>query len=311
MRTVVVRSFGGPEVLELVEVPIPRTGAGQVRIKVEAAAVNPVDLATRAGVLAEAGLMARREMVGIGWDVAGVVDQVGPGVSGFTAGDRVIGLRDRLGAPLGTYAEFVVLDADAVAPAPRGVSAAHAATLPLNGLTAAQALELLGLREGQSLLVTGAAGGLGGFATQLAAHRGVRVVAVAGAADEERVRGLGAELFVPRDADLADAVRKLVPGGVDAAIDAAVVGVPAHEAVRAGGAFVAVVSGGAPPPLRATRVANVWIRADGPRLAGLARLVETGRLRLEVAGRYPLEEAAAAHERLAKGGVRGRLVIEP
>jgi NADPH:quinone reductase len=210
MRAVVVRSFGGPEALEVVEVPIPRPGEGQVRVRVEAAAVNPVDLATRAGILVEAGLMVPRDTVGIGWDVAGVIDEVGPRVGGFTPGDRVIGLSDRLGVTLGTYAEFVVLEADAVAPAPRDVSAAEAATLPLNGLTAAQALDLLGLREGQTLLVTGAAGGLGGFATRLAAERGVRVVAVAGADDEERVRDLGAELFVPRDADLANAVRALV-----------------------------------------------------------------------------------------------------
>jgi NADPH:quinone reductase len=311
MRAVVVRSFGGPEVLEVVEVPTPRAGDGQVRIRVEAAAVNPADLATRAGLLVEAGLMAPRDTVGIGWDVAGVIDEVGPRVSGLSAGDRVVGLSDLLGVSLGTYAEYVVLDADAVAPAPRGVSPAQAATLPLNGLTAAQALELPGLREGQTLLVTGAAGGLGGFTTQLAADRGLRVVAVAGAADEERVRGFGAELFVPRDAELADAVRALVPGGVDAAIDAAAIGIRAHEAVRAGGAFVVVVAGAAPPALRATRVVNQWIRADGTRLAALARLVEAGRLTLEVAGSYPLAEAAAAHERFAKGGLRGRLVIVP
>jgi NADPH:quinone reductase len=311
MRAVVARSFGGPEVLEVVEVPIPRPGEGQVRIRVEAAAVNPVDLATRAGHLVQAGLMAPRDTVGIGWDVAGVVDEVGSRVGGFTAGDPVIGLSDRLGVSLGTYAEYVVLDAEAVSPAPQGVSAAEAATIPLNGLTAVQSLELLGLREGRSLLVTGAAGGLGGFITQLAAGHGLRVVAVAGADDEQRVRDRGADLFVPRDADLADAVRAFVPGGVDAAIDSAVVGIRAHEAVRAGGAFVAVVAGAAPMPLRGTRVVNVWIRADGPRLAAVARLVEVGQLTLEVAGSYPLADAAAAHERLAKGGLRGRLVIVP
>jgi NADPH:quinone reductase-like Zn-dependent oxidoreductase len=311
MRAVVVRSFGGPEVLEVVEVPVPAPGTGQVRIRVEAAAVNPVDLATRAGVLAEVGLMVPRPVVGIGWDVAGVIDEVGPDTTGFTVGDRVIGLSDRLDVSVGTYAEFVVLDADAVAAAPERVSAAEAATLPLNGLTAAQSLAALGLREGQTLLVTGAAGGLGGLITQLAAERGLRVVAMAGVDDEQLVRARGAQLFIPRDADLAEAVRAVVPGGVDAAIDAAIIGVAALGAVRAGGAFVAVVSGAAPPPLRATRVVNVWIRADGPRLAALARLVDAGRLTLPVAGRYPLEEAAAAHQRFAEGGLRGRLVIVP
>jgi NADPH:quinone reductase-like Zn-dependent oxidoreductase len=311
MRAVVARSFGGPEVLEVVEVPVPVPGAGQVRIRVEAAAVNPVDLAIRAGLLAAAGQMAARPVVGIGWDVAGVIDEVGPRTTGFTVGDRVVGLSARLDVSLGTYAEYVVLDADAVAAAPERVSAAEAATLPLNGLTAARALELVGLREGQTLLVTGAAGGLGGLATRLAADRGLRVVALAGADDEQLVRARGAEWFVPRDADLADAVRAFVAGGVDAAIDAALIGIQALDAVRTGGAFVAVVPSVTPPPLRATRVHNVWSHADGARLAGLARLVDAGRLTLPVAGSYPLAEAAAAHERFAKGGLRGRLVLVP
>ncbi len=311
MRAVVARSFGGPEVLEVVDVPVPVPGPRQVRVRVEAAAVNPVDLAIRAGWLAKAGQMAVRPVIGIGWDVAGVIDEVGPDTTGFTAGDRVVGLSGRMDVSLGTYAEYVVLDADAVAAAPQRVSAAEAATLPLNGLTAAVALAALGLDEGQTLLVTGAAGGLGGLATRLAADRGLRVVALAGADDEQFVRERGAEWFVPRDAELAETVRALVPGGVDAAIDAALIGVQALDAVRVGGAFVAMVAGVAPPPLRATRVHNVWSHADGARLAGLVRLVDAGRLTLPVAGTYPLEEAAAAHERFAKGGLRGRLVIVP
>src|SRR5690606_27441336 len=115
-------------------------------------------------------------------------------------GQRVVGLSDRLDVPLGTQADQVVLDADAVARVPEGVSPVAAATLPLNGLTAAQALDRLGLRAGETLLVTGAAGAVGGFAVQLAAARGIRVVAVAGAEDEPLVRELGAELFVPRTA---------------------------------------------------------------------------------------------------------------
>lgn len=311
MRAVVVRSFGGPEVLEVIDAPVPAPGPGQVRVRVQAAAVNPVDLAIRAGWLAEAGQAAARPVVGIGWDVAGVIDEVGPQTTRFTIGDRVIGLTGRLDVSLGTYAEYVVLDADALAAAPERVSAAEAATLPLNGLTAAQALELVGLREGQTLLVTGAAGGLGGLATRLAADRGLRVVALAGAGDEQLVRDRGAEWFVPRDAELAGAVRAFVPGGVDAAIDAALIGIQALDAVRSGGAFVAAVPAAAPPPLRATRVHNLWSHADGARLAGLARLVDAGRLTLPVAGTFPLEGAAAAHERFAKGGLRGRLVIVP
>ena len=309
MRAVVVRAFGGPQALELVDVPVPGAGPGQVRIRVGAAAVNPVDAVTRAGVLAAAGLMEVRAETGIGWDVAGVVDAVGPQVAGFSPGDRVIGLRDRLDVPLGTYAEYVVLDAAAVAPAPAGVPAVAAATLPLNALTADQALGLLGLATGSTLLVTGAAGAVGGFAVELAALRGLRVVAVAGPADEDLVRRLGAEWFVPRGAALAERVRGSVPGGVDGAVDAALTGVAALGAVRARGSFVAVAAGAAPVGLRGITVHNQWVAADGLALARLSALAERGLLTLRVAGIHPLEEVVRAHRRLAEGGLRGRLVL--
>src|SRR4051794_26696658 len=109
MRAVVARGYGGPEILQIVEVDIPEPGVGQVRIKVEAATVNPVDLATRSGALVDAGLMAPREITGIGWDVAGEIEQLGPDVDGFTVGQKVVGLRDLLDVSLGTYADYVVL----------------------------------------------------------------------------------------------------------------------------------------------------------------------------------------------------------
>ena len=311
MRAVVIRAFGGPEVLEMADVPVPAVGARQVRIRVEAATVNPVDLATRSGALAAAGMLPERDQIGIGWDVAGVVEETGPEVTGIVPGQRVVGLSDRLDVPLGTQADQVVLDADAVARAPEGVSPERAATLPLNGLTAVQALDRLGLPDGGTLLVTGAAGAVGGFAVQLAAARGHRVVAVAGAEDEALVRALGAELFVPRTARLGEAVRALVPGGVDGAIDAAVTGAAALDAVRTGGSFAALVAGGAPPALRNIRVFSHWIYADGARLADLVALAEAGALTLRVAETLPLDQVAAAHRRLAKGGLRGRIVLLP
>ncbi|WP_026925227.1 NADP-dependent oxidoreductase [Glycomyces arizonensis] len=307
MRAVVVRSFGGPEALEIAEVPVPAPGPGQVRIRVEAATVNPVDVATRAGLLAKGGLMEAGP-IGIGWDAAGVVDATGEGVDAFGEGDHVIGLSDRL-VPLAAQADYVVLDADAVARVPEGVDAVAAATIPLNALTASQALDLLDLNSGQTLLVTGAAGGVGGFAVELAAARGLRVVAAAGDADEALVRELGAAEFVPRSANLTEAVRRAVPGGVDGVLDAASLGIPAREAVRGGGAFAAVIFGADPLPLRGIRVATVGVRADGAALAEIVALVERGALTLRVADTYPLAEVAKAHERLAEGGLRGRLVL--
>lgn len=311
MQAVVVRRFGGPEALEVADVSVPQPGPGQVRITVQAAAVNPVDLATRAGVLAEQGLMAAAGPVGIGWDVAGVIDAVGPGVDRVRAGDPVIALRDLLTAPVGAQAEQVVLDAKAVAPAPSGLPPAEAATLPLNGLTAVQALDLLALRPGQWLLVTGAAGALGGYALELAGLRGLRTVAIAAERDEKLVRGLGADEFIARTASLGGAVRRVLPQGVHGALDAALVGMPALDAVRRGGSFVAAAAGAAPLPLRGTRVSNVWIRADGAQLARLAAFAEAGRLTPRVAEVRPLGQVAAAHQRLAAGGLRGRIVLQP
>jgi NADPH:quinone reductase len=331
MRAVVVRTYGGPEALEIEELPLPVPGPGQIRIRVRAAAVNPVDVFVRSGIAAQAGMLPERAGVGIGWDVAGEVDAVGPavdavgpavdpavvaadrsaGAAAFAVGDRVIGLSDRLDVPTAGYADYLVLDADSVAAAPRDVSFEAAATLPLNGLTAAQALAGLGLRSGQTLLVTGAAGAVGGYAVELAVAAGLRVVAVASERDRELVLGFGAKLFVPREAELGAAVRALVPGGVDGVLDAATIGVRAHDALRGGGSFASVTGPATPPALRGTRVHTVFVRADGPRLAELVALVEAGTLTLRVAETFPLEKAASAHHRFAEGGVRGRLVLVP
>lgn len=308
MRSVVVREFGGPEVLEVAEGPAPRPGAGQVRIAVAGAGVNPVDVQTRSGALTAGGLLPPRPVVGLGWDVSGTVDAVGTGAGAFAVGDRVLALSDRLALSSKTQADFVVLDAEAVAHCPGDVDLVAAATLPLGALTAAQALDLTGLPSPGTgtLLVTGAAGAVGGYAAELGVRAGLRVIAVADARDEEWLRTLGVEAVVPRDADLAESVRALVPGGVSAAIDAANLGAVTLDAVRGGGVFVSVLGGG-PVPLRGVRVENVWIRADGPRLESLA----AAGLRLRVADVLPLTDVAEAHRRLEAGGLRGRLVLRP
>jgi NADPH:quinone reductase len=310
MKAIVVRRFGGPEVLEIVDTPTPEPGRGQVRVRVAAASVNRIDLSTRNGALAKAGLLAPAPETWLGWDVAGEIDAVGPDVTRFAIGDTVIGLRDVLSA-CGTQAEQVVLDEGAIAPAPTTVSLTLAATLPLIGLTADRALEIAGLHAGQTLLVTGAAGGVGGLVLELAAMRGIRTVAIAGEGDEELVRQLGATWFVARTNHLAANIRRVIPGGVDAVIDAAVAGVSAHEALRGGGTFIALVAPFAPPPLRATRVLVQEVFADGTRLSELSALVDAGRLTLRVAAVLPLSEVATAHDRLEAGGMRGRIVLVP
>ncbi|NUP20275.1 MAG: NADP-dependent oxidoreductase [Streptomyces sp.] len=301
MRAAVVNAFGGPEVVEVVETEVPEPGAREVRIKVAAATVNPVDAGVRQGVFGGAG-----KRIGLGWDVAGTVDAVGvaggtPSGGAWSVGDEVVALDYGTVKPLGTHAEYVVVPTDAVAPAPRTVGAVEAATLPLNGLTAAQALDLLGLSAGESLLVTGAAGAVGGFAVRLAARAGVVVTGLARAGDEELVRSLGA----------ADFVTEGRAGAFDAVLDAAVLGAPALEWVRDGGAYVGVIPQAAPEGVRGVRATAVEVSADGSRLAELVGLVDSGVLSLRVAETFSLEDAGKAHALLGGGGVRGRVVLVP
>jgi NADPH2:quinone reductase len=308
MQAVVVREFGGPEALRTVEVPAPQPGPGQVLITIVAAGVNPVDVATRSGAFPDLADLGHD--IGIGWDVAGVVAEVGPEVTAFAVGDAVIGMRAGLALPTGSYAERIVLDAANIAPAPEGVDLAAAATIPLNGLTAVQALDLLAAPAGSTVLITGAAGAVGGYLVELASARGLRVVATAAAADEATVRGWGAEAFIPRTPDLAGEVRGLFPGGVDAALDPALLGRPALEAVRDNGAHISF-AGEAPLGPRGIRVASIWVHEDGNTLRALSTLAARGRLALRVAETLPLSDAVKAHELLAEGGLRGRLVLRP
>ncbi|MFG1947286.1 NADP-dependent oxidoreductase [Nonomuraea sp. NPDC048826] len=310
MRSVVVRRFGGPETLEIIDTPTPEPGHGQVLVKVKGASLNPIDLSARAGRLTQAGLVAPAAQLSLGWDVAGSVEALGPGAERFQLGDPVVGLRDLLFAG-GTHADYVVLDESALAPAPRSVSLTKAATLPLNALTADRALDLTGLRRGEKLLITGASGGVGGFVIELAALRGLRTIALARPDDAERVRALGADEVITSADDLGPAVRSIVPGGVDAVIDAAVLGITAHQALRGEGTFVALVAPFAPPSIRGTRVVVQEVFADGRRLTELSALVDAGVLTLHVAQTLPLEDAQSAHALLEKGGLRGRVVLTP
>ncbi|MDH6604829.1 NADPH:quinone reductase-like Zn-dependent oxidoreductase [Streptomyces sp. SAI-208] len=298
MRAATVSRFGGPEAVEITKVPVPVPGPGQALIKVTAAALNPVDAAMRAGVFGSAG-----ERVGLGWDIAGTVESVGPGVP-WSSGDRVIGLATGHRTPLGTHADYAVLDADALAPAPKTVDDTHAAALPLNALSAAQALDIAALQPGQSLLVTGAAGGVSAHTIELAHHRGLKVTALASARDEQFLRDRGADHFLPRDEPLPSAT-------FDGVIDAALLGHTALAPLRDGGTYIGVWPGQEPAPERGIRVDALDVRADGAQLAELSQLADRGVLLVRVTKTFPLADAAAAHTRLTKGGLRGRLVIVP
>jgi len=308
MRAVAFSTFGGPEVLSVVDVPLPEPRDGEVRIRVRAAPVQPADLAARSGAFGP--MLPTGPTYVPGWDVAGVVDAVGPGVRDLTPGQPVLGLSDWLVTRVGTHAEFVVLPGSALAPPPAGTTPTEAATLPANALTAAQALDLLGLTEGQTLAVTGAGGAVGGYAVELARLRGLRVLAIGAAQDETFLTARDA-IFVPRGDEPARAVRAVTPDGVDGLLDAAVLGAGVLGAVRDGGGYVGVVAPAAPPAERQVRVKVVGLRSDGGRLRELVRLVEQGRLTPRVADVLPFAQAAEAHARFARGGLRGRVVLVP
>jgi NADPH:quinone reductase len=309
MRAVGITHFGGPEVLEIIELPLPRPGDGQVRIKVAAATVNPSDTAQRAGAFGPPPGRPDPPYVP-GWELAGIVDAVGPGVS-WRPGDRVLAIVFPYGGGHGAQCEYVVVPADSVALVPADVSLTRAATLPMNGLTARLALDVLGLRPGQTIAVTGAAGAVGGYVMELAASEGLRVIADASAADTELVKSLGAAVVVPRGPEVAAAIRHVVPDGVDAVVDAALIGPPVLAAVCDGGQLIAVrpFAGEAERGITISLVFVADYAREAGKLAALAQLVADGRLTLRVAAEIPAENAGAAHRRFEAGGTRGRLVL--
>lgn len=278
------------------DVPTPEPRGDEVRVRVSAAGVNPIDAYVLAGMPLSAGWTAPGQL-GLGWELSGVVEAAGPDAPAhLTPGTRVAALSAGPDKPLGAQAEAVVLPADAIAPVPDDLDLVAAATLPLNGLTAAQALDLAGDPRG-TLLVTGAAGAVGAFAISLAAERGWTVLGLAREGDRELVTSLGGTLVT----DLAEV------DGVAAVLDAATIGEPVLDVVAPGGTVVQVVAGST-PEREGIHLAQVMVQPDADRLAGLLRDTAAGRWPVRVRAEVPLDEPARAYELLAQGG-RGRVVL--
>ncbi|MEA2790426.1 MAG: NADPH:quinone reductase [Acetobacteraceae bacterium] len=311
MRAVGIMVHGGPEVLEVVDLPEVHAGPEQVRICVKAAAVNPTDLLARDGSRAEQQKVDPPPYVP-GMDVAGIVDEVGDGVlTGVKLGDAVIAMVIPQGSH-GAYREQIVLDARAVVPAPKGTTHVEACTLPMNGLTARQSLDLLGLSSGQTLAVTGAAGAYGGYVIQLAKAERLTVIADASEADHPLVVALGADIVVRRGDDVAARIREHFPNGVDGLADGAVLKERVIPAVRDRGAFTSVrgFTGGGQRGIRFSTTSVRNYDREFEKLDHLRAQTEAGVLTLRVADTFPPERAGDAHRRLQAGGVRGRLVIQ-
>jgi NADPH2:quinone reductase len=307
VRAIVVRRYGGPEVLELTEMDAPEPEAGQVRIAVAAVGTNPVD----AGNRADGGWSGLVLPWIPGYEVAGVIDRLGDGVTGLRLGDRVMAM-SRFRRQTGGYAEQIVVDADAVARLDDATSFVAAAATPLSGGTAIDVLARLNLRRGDRLLVLGASGGVGSFLLQLAALDGIAVSAVGRAEHHDRMHKLGARDAI--DYRTPGAAQRLTERSVDAIAD--LVGGDTLTdwlpTLRPGGQIAAIAT----PvldldPLLDDNITfhGVLIAADGERTRHLAGLLRDRRIVAHVAHTLPLEQAAEAHRLLEGGHAGGKIVL--
>ncbi|TCC53192.1 NADP-dependent oxidoreductase [Kribbella capetownensis] len=305
MRSVRQWKFGGPEVLELTEVEKPVPGPTEVLVEVHAAGVNPVDWVTRA----EEVYLGKPPYT-LGWDVSGVVVELGVGASGVAVGDEVLGM-PWFPREAAAYADYVTAPSRQFVRRPAGMSHVEAAGLPLAGLTAWQCLvEVADVQAGQRVLVDAAAGGVGHLAVQIAKARGAEVVGTASAGKHEFLRSIGVDQPLDYHDPAAD------PGEIDLVVG--LVGTESDrrwlEFVRPGGLLVAVLGGvteelGRDAEARGVRTAEMLVEPDRIGLLGLTDLVERGLLRVHVEQTFPLEDAAAAHRVGETGRVTGKLVL--
>ncbi|MCF2125368.1 NADP-dependent oxidoreductase [Strepomyces sp. STD 3.1] len=311
MKAVRFHSYGDVDVLVHEEADRPQAGAGQVVLRVAGAACNPVDASLRAGYVRQVFDLALPHVPC--YDVAGVIAEVGEGVGDWSVGDAVVAWLPIPGP--GAAAEYAVAPAEALAAAPRTGEAADAAALPSVALTAWQALfEHAGLQAGQTLLVNGAGGAVGGYAVQLAARAGASVTATASAGSQDRVRSYGAERII--DYTATPLQEALAGEQFDVVLNLVFLSDPDELAklvdlVVDGGVFANTVPPGLAATERGVRNLQVFGRSDAAQLAELVRRVDAGELKIHVAQRRPLSELRAVHEELAAGKLPGKTVLIP
>ena len=302
MKAVVYRQYGGPEVLEYTDVPDPKLSQNSVLVRVRAAALNPADHMLQAG-LGESHTDAWFPVIP-GWDVAGVVEQVGAGVSEFASGDEVIGYIRQEILHHGAYAELVSAPVEALARKPRTASWPEAAGLPLAGLTAYRAIvQTLKVQPGETVLIHGAAGGVGAVAAQLALASQARVIGAASSGHHDFLSSLGVLPITPGEG-VVGRVRALAPDGVDAVLDCVGKGV-LHATADVGSSRVRAcsIADGGPG------ITTVFARLDSAILTRLVDMVDAGRLRVPIAATYPLPQAAAAQTALKQPHAPGKIVL--
>lgn len=307
MRAARLTDFG-IENVRLVELADPVPTAGEVLIATEAAAINPVDASVVSGAMKGNLPDTFAAPYTLGWDIAGTVIAVGPSADTSMIGARVVGLSMWIRTGQGTQASLVTLPASDVAIAPDGLPSAQLTTIGLNGLTAWRAIDELNPTANETIVITGAAGSVGGFALELALERGARVIAAVSESDRETIRSLGvAEIVTREQGDLAAAVREIVPDGVDALLDTASIGAPTLGAIRDGGRFVTVTV--EPQSERDITVTKIYGVPDSAALSRLIEMRTAGRLHTPVAREFDVSDARAAYEEFASGPHHGRIVL--
>jgi NADPH:quinone reductase-like Zn-dependent oxidoreductase len=305
MKAVRYQEYGGPDVLEVVDVPDPSPGRGEVVVRVVAAGTNPGESAIRSGVMKEVFPADFPE--GQGSDLAGVISSVGDGVEDMAVGDTVIGMSDSRNA----HAEYALLSADQMTPKPEGLDWAVAGSLYVVGATAEVMMRAVRPEEGETVIVSGAAGGVGTLVTQLAVRAGARVIAVASEPNHEALRGWGAEPLSYGDG-LEERIRSLAPDGVQALLDAY------------GGGYVELALGMGVPADRIETIIDYdavqrhGVHGDGmstledprPVIARLAELLASGELELPIKARFPLEQVSDAYREVENRHGLGKVVLE-
>ena len=311
MRTIAEETFGGP--IAPMDLPIPEAGADEVLIRVRAAGVNPFDWKVADGDLKDE--LEHRFPLILGFDAAGVVERAGAGVTELAEGDEVYGYLFKPVIGGGAYAEYASAPATIVARKPESIRFTEAAALPVPGLTAMDLVDAVDPKEGETVLIVGATGGVGSYALQLATRRGARVIATAREANEAFARELGATETVDHTRrDLLDAVRMTHPGGIEAIIDV----VSERDAlgrmaglVKEGGRLASSVYAADVESLaqRGIKATNVSVQPDARRLEELSRIVDAGELTVRLERTFPLEQAPEALDESRTGHVRGKIVL--
>lgn len=313
MLAIGLNNYGGPEVLQLLELPDPHPTAGQVRVRVHSAGINPVDVMVREGLLDAWFADAPRPFVP-GMDISGVIDEIGEDVDpahNIRIGQPVSGLVNNFGG-YGGYSQYVCLPAESVVEIPPGVDFPAAASFLMNALTARNALDRLGLGRDSTVLVTGAAGGVGTYAVELGSADGLRIVAQAGSQDAQALLACGADKVIARGEGAVERVLELFPSGVDAAIDAAGLGDTILPAVKDGGTIVVLRPANDNSLERGISRVFVNVRdrsRDIAAMRSIAGRLASGKLSLRVAATFPARDAIAAHRRFDAGHLRGRVIL--